>query len=92
MQNKHIVAVVGMCGSGKSILADRLVEKGYKFLRFGQIVLDIVKEKGLAPTEENEKPIREEVRKEHGMGAMAILNLPKIKKFFEESNVVIDGL
>ena len=81
--NKFI-AIVGMCGSGKSVLSDELVKKGYYFFRFGQITLDIVKEKGLEPTEQNEKQIRENVRKEHGMSAYAKLNLPKIEKFLEK--------
>jgi dephospho-CoA kinase len=89
--NKFI-AIVGMCGSGKSVLSDELVKKGYYFFRFGQITLDIVKEKGLEPTEQNEKQIRENVRKEHGMSAYAKLNLPKIEKFLEKGNVVGDGL
>ena len=90
--NHRVVAVVGMCGAGKSVVADTLVERGYAFLRFGQIVLDIVKERHLEPLESNEKGIREEVRKKHGMAAMAILNLPKIKNLLEKSHVVVDGL
>lgn len=88
----HIIAVVGMCGSGKSVLSDYLVQQGYAFLRFGQITLDIVKERGLTPTEENEKPIREEVRAKYGMGAYATLNIPKIDAMLKQGNVVIDGL
>jgi dephospho-CoA kinase len=88
----QIICVVGMTGSGKSEVADELVREGYKFVRFGQITLDIVKERGLEPSEENEKPIREEVRKEHGMGAFATLNIPKFDKLLEEGNVVADGL
>jgi dephospho-CoA kinase len=87
-----IIAVVGMTGSGKSVIADELVRKGYKFLRFGQITLDLVKERGLEPTEENERPIREEVRSKHGMGAYAILNIPKIDDLIRSDNVVVDGL
>ncbi len=81
-----------MCGSGKSIIADELRSRGYQFFRFGQITLDIVKERGLQPTEENERPIREEVRKQYGMGAYAILNIPKINALLEKGNVVGDGL
>lgn len=87
-----IIALVGMTGAGKSSIADYLVEKGWGFARFGQITLDIVKERGLEPTEANEKPIREEVRKTHGMGAYAILNIPKFDKILEEKNLVADGL
>jgi dephospho-CoA kinase len=87
-----IIALVGMCGSGKSVVADALVKKSFSFLRFGQITLDIVKERGLAPTEENERKIRESVRKEHGMGAYAILNIPKIDALLKKGNVAVDGL
>jgi dephospho-CoA kinase len=89
--NKFI-ALVGMTGSGKSIIADYLIAKNFRFVRFGQITLDIVREKGLLPTEENEKRIREKVRLEHGMGAYAILNIPKFDKLLQEGNVVGDGL
>ncbi|PIN68675.1 dephospho-CoA kinase [Candidatus Woesearchaeota archaeon CG11_big_fil_rev_8_21_14_0_20_43_8] len=91
MENRF-VAIVGMCGAGKSIVADRLVLDGYGFFRFGQIVLDIVKERGLELTEDNERSVREEVRAEHGMGAMAILNLPKIRSLLAKGDVVGDGL
>lgn len=88
----HIVCLVGMCGSGKSTVADELVKKGYSFVRFGQITLDIVIEKCLEPTEENEKVIRESIRKEHGMGAFATLNIPKFDQLLKQNNVVADGL
>lgn len=87
-----IVFIVGMPGSGKSIVSDELVKRGFAFLRFGQIVLDKVKYQGLKPTEANERKIREALRKEHGMAAMAVLNIPKFDKLLEKSNVVGDGL
>ena len=91
MQTK-IIAIVGMCGSGKSILADALVERGWGFVRFGQLTLDIVKERNLEPNEKNERKIREAIRAEHGMGAFATLNIPKFDKILEEKNLVADGL
>jgi len=87
-----LICLVGMTGSGKSVVADYLVEQGFGFLRFGQITLDIVKERGLEPTEENEKPIREEMRKTHGMGAYATLNIPKFDELLKKGQVVGDGL
>jgi len=87
-----IIAIVGMTGSGKSTVADMLVEDGFQFIRLGQITLDIVRERGLEPTEKNERPIREVVRKKHGMGAFAVLNFPKIDELHKKGNVVADGL
>jgi dephospho-CoA kinase len=87
-----LICLVGMTGSGKSVVADYLVEKGFGFLRFGQITLNIVKERGLDPTEENERPVREEMRKKHGMGAYATLNIPKFDELLKKGHVVGDGL
>ena len=87
-----VVAVVGMTGSGKSEVSDYLVSKGFQFLRMGQLTLDIVRERGLQPTEEIERPIREGLRKDHGPAAFATLNFPKIDRLREKGNVVADGL
>ncbi len=91
MQNK-VVCIVGMPGAGKSLVSDELVNKGFAFLRFGQITLDKVKELGIEPTEINEKKIREDIRKKYGMGAFATLNTPKIEELLKKSDVVVDGL
>lgn len=87
-----IICVVGMAGAGKSIVSDELVSQGFAFLRFGQIVLDKIKEEGLEVNENNEKNIREGLRKKQGMGAMAMLNIPKFDELLKKSNVVGDGL
>ncbi|PIP23290.1 MAG: dephospho-CoA kinase [Candidatus Nealsonbacteria bacterium CG_4_10_14_0_2_um_filter_38_17] len=91
MPNK-IICIVGMAGAGKSLVSDELVKKGFSYLRFGQITLDKVKEEGLEPNEANEKKIREDFRKQYGMGAFAILNIPKLDELLQKSNVVVDGL
>lgn len=87
-----VVAIVGMTGSGKSEAADFLVEKGFHFIRLGQLTLDEVKKRGLEPTEENEQPIREEIREKHGKAAYATLNFPKIDEMLKKGNVVTDNL
>lgn len=86
------VAVVGMCGSGKSVVADEFVKRGYYFFRFGQITLDIIKKQGLEPNEEIQKKVREDIRKHYGMGGFALLNLPIIEELLQRGNVVGDGL
>lgn len=84
--------MVGMPGAGKSEVADEFIKHGYQYIRFGQITLDEVKKRGLAPTEENERPIREELRKQYGPGAFATLNIPKFDEALKIGNVVGDGL
>ncbi|MDO8643257.1 MAG: AAA family ATPase [Candidatus Woesearchaeota archaeon] len=89
---RKIIAVVGMCGSGKSLVCDAIEKKGFTKIHFGGITMDEVKKRGLAVSEENEKKVREELRKKYGMAAYAKLNLPKIKLLLERGNVLIDGL
>lgn len=60
------MAFVGLTGSGKSVAVDYLCEKGYPRVYFGGIVLDEVKKRGLELTQENEQPIREELRRVEG--------------------------
>ncbi len=81
-----------MTGSGKSEAARFFSAGGFKVVRFGDITDKAVKEKGLPLTEENERPVREGIRKEHGMAAYARLSVPRIDETLKTSNVVVDGL
>jgi dephospho-CoA kinase len=87
-----VVSIVGMTGSGKSEVARFLSAKGYITVRFGDITDEAVKAKGLPLTEENERPVREGLRREHGMAAYAKLSIPRIDDALQKSNVVVDGL
>jgi dephospho-CoA kinase len=89
---KKLIAIVGMCGSGKSIASEYYEKLGYKKIYLGGITMDKLKEEKLEVTPENEKMMRERLRKEHGMGAYALLSIPKIEELIEENNVVLDGL
>lgn len=91
MSNK-IIFISGMPGSGKSFVSDELVKKGFAYIRFGQTILDKVKEEGLEINEENERKVREQLVKDKGMCAIALLNIPKFDKLLERGNVVGDGL
>ena len=93
MNKNKVVAIVGLCGSGKTIASNYFVKRGYNYLRFGQITLDEVKKQvGLKSDPALEKSIREDFRKKHGMAAFAILNKSKIDKLLRKGNVVVDGL
>lgn len=87
-----VVAIVGMCGSGKSIASDFLEEKGYEKIHFGGVTLEKLKEKNLEINPENEKMMREKLREDLGMGAFARILLPRIQELSQEKNVVLDGL
>jgi dephospho-CoA kinase len=88
-----VVCITGLCGAGKSIVSDYLVnKKSFQFLRFGQITMDEVKKRGLPINEASEKLVREDIRKQHGMGAFALLNLSKLDELIKKGYVVGDGL
>lgn len=87
-----VVAIVGMAGSGKSEVAKLFTENGFTRIRFGDITDTEVRQRGLELNEENERTIREFLRKEQGMAVYAKLNLPAIDAARKSSDVVIDGL
>lgn len=88
-----VVAIVGMCGSGKSVVTEILEnELNYKKVYFGGVTMEKLKEANLEVTPENEKMIREGLRRDLGMGAFAKILLPRIKEYSKEGNVVLDGL
>lgn len=81
-----------MPGSGKSEVARIFEERGFVRVRFGDLTDEEVKKRGLELNEQNERLIRELLRREHGMAAYARLNLPRIDSALKQANVVIDGL
>ena len=87
-----IVAIVGMCGSGKSIASKYFEDLGYKNVYFGGVTMDKLKEASLEVTPENEKMMREKLRSELGMGAYAKVLLPRILELSKDYDVVLDGL
>ena len=87
-----VVSIVGLAGAGKSEVARVFEENGFARVRFGQLTDEELKARGLEPGEKHERYIRELLRKEYGMDAFARLNLPKIDKALERSDVVVDGL
>lgn len=87
-----IIVVVGMCGVGKTVACDYLESLGFERIYFGAITFEKLQEEGLETTPENERMMREKLRKEGGMGVFATLNLPKLEKLVEKGNVVVESL
>lgn len=88
----RLVAIVGMCGSGKSIASEYFEKKGFEKIYLGGITMDKLREANLEVNPENEKMMRESLRRDYGMGAYALLSLPKIETLIDSSDVVLDGL
>lgn len=92
-QNK-ILAIVGLAGSGKTE-AVKIAKNSGRFpthIYFPEIVFEKLKKRNMPISEANERMIREELRKEHGMAVMAKLNLEKIKKGIKIGNVLIESM
>lgn len=87
------LALVGMPGAGKTLCADHLRRLGYAGVRFGQIVVDEVARRGLPRSQESERIVREDLRAQEGMGAIARLALPVLRSLLQQQPVIfIDGL
>ena len=87
-----IIVVVGMCGVGKTVACDYLESLGLDRIYFGAITFEKLQEEGLETNPDNERMMRERLRKEGGMGVYATLNLPKLEKLVKKNNVVVESL
>lgn len=89
-----ILAFVGLTGSGKSSAVEYLTAKGHPKVYFGGIVLDEVKRRGLELTQENEQPIREELREKEGKDFVVKRIVTQIKELVNagQHRIVADGL
>lgn len=94
MNNNKIYAVVGLAGVGKSQVVDRLSKNlGGAVVYFGGIVLTEMERRGLSSNPENERVVREALRDEHGMAAMAVIGEKLIRQHSDRGEcVVVDGL
>ena len=82
-----------MAGSGKSTAVSFFQEKGFDIVYFGAITQEELIKRKLEVNENNEKMIRNHLRKEYGIGAYALLSLPKIKtKLSQNSLIALDGI
>ena len=90
MNEKHVIGVVGMPGSGKSAF-DAIAEKmGFSIIIMGDVVRDEAVKRGLEPTPENIGKIMIRIREEEGAGVVARRCIPKIRD--AKTDVVIDGI
>jgi dephospho-CoA kinase len=89
-KKKTVIAIIGMAGSGKTEAINYLQKKnGWPKVYFGAVTFDRLSEQGLDINWANEKIMREQIRKEMGMGAYATLSLPRIHDELKRSEVVL---
>lgn len=91
--SKIILAIVGLPGAGKTETVNYLIKKkNWPKVYFGDVTFDEMKKDNIEINEANERKMRESIRARLGMGAYAILNIPKIKELFENESVIIESL
>jgi len=94
LQDKKVIAFVGMPGSGKGTCTDYLHEKHhYPVVHFGNMMYEEVQRRGLDNVKD-EKFVREDMRKKHGKAVLAKLVAQRADEHFAAgaSVVVLDGL
>jgi len=92
-ETPRALALVGMPGAGKTLCAKHLEKRGFYQFRFGGIVEGEVTRRGWPVTPENERIVREELRRDEGMDVMAKRALPHLKAALADNRcIVIDGL
>ncbi len=89
-----LVAIVGMCGSGKSTAVDYLTEHNIPKVYFGGVILNALKEAGLEINPENERTMREGLREREGKDFVVKRIVKDAKKLIEagQRQIVLDGL
>lgn len=93
MNPPRALALVGMPGAGKTLCALHLKQRGFYQFRFGKIITDEVENRGWAVNPDNERVVREEIRRNEGMDAIARRALPDLKAALDtHQTIVIDGL
>ena len=88
----QLLAIVGMPGAGKSVVVDYLRGKGWTVVHFGGVTMRELERRGLAVNETNERAVREDLRKRHGMEAFAKLSMEEVLNGLSKGPTVIDGL
>jgi dephospho-CoA kinase len=94
MNSPHVIAFVGMPGSGKGTCSDYLSQKyGWPILHFGNMVYEEVTKRGLHNVND-EKFVREDMRHQEGPAVLAKRITSIIKQLDSKTNPVIllDGL
>lgn len=96
MDNVKILAIVGMSGSGKSVMVDHLTAKGYPKVYFGGMIYKEMEKRGIARTEdgESEKEFREMIRETEGKDWVVKQVIAETKDLIAagQKRIILDGV
>jgi dephospho-CoA kinase len=89
--DKLVLGLVGMPGSGKSLVVTTAQKEGYSVVVMGDVIREETKKRGLALNPENIGKVMLELRKSGGKSIVAEKCIPKILQA-ESAKVIVDGL
>jgi dephospho-CoA kinase len=89
--DKFVVGLVGMPGSGKSVVVETAQHKGYEVVVMGNVIRAETRKRGLELNPKNIGAVMLDLRKNNGKGVIAEKCVPKIERT-EGNRVIIDGL
>lgn len=96
MGNEKILAIVGMSGSGKSVVVDYLTDKGWPKVYFGGMIYKEMEKRGIPRSEdgETEKKFREEIRATEGKDWVVKQVITEVRDLISagQKRIVLDGL
>lgn len=92
-KKRRIIAVLGLPGSGKSVVINYIMRVyGWPRVYFGDVTFDEVKRRGLEVNEANERLVREGLRAEFGMLVYAERVIEKIHALKGDKPVLVESL
>lgn len=90
-KDKNVIGLVGMPGSGKSLVVEAAMQVGYAVVVMGDIVRKETQKRGLKLTPKNVGQVMLELRELWGNGVIAEKCVSEIERVKSE-NVIVDGL
>jgi len=91
MNDKLVIGLAGMPGSGKSVVVNIARESGYGVVVMGDVVREEAERRHLKPSPENLGKIMLELRRREGNSIVARRCTSKIEKT-KEHKIIVDGI
>ncbi len=89
--SKLVVGLVGMPGSGKSVVVESAQARDYDVIVMGDIIREETRKRGLELNPKNIGSVMLDMRKISGAGVIAEKSIPRIEQA-RSNKVIIDGL
>ncbi len=89
--HKLVVGLVGMPGSGKSVVVESAQARGYDVVVMGDVIREETRKRGLELDPKNIGVVMLDMRKISGAGIIAEKSVPRIEQA-QSNRVIVDGL